>query len=142
MSDNFTDPFDLLLNQLANVLVRTSSSAGGYGGTATFTAVATGVPCRVATDNVPTDVEFLAKSKEGIAYKKVFMRPWFDSDGNPLSHDHWLQIDVNGNTDMYDIFQIHDPGGVGHHLEVECRLILDSPAAPPGTNLVAYWGKF
>jgi hypothetical protein len=123
MSDNFTDPFDLLLNQVATVMTRTASSAGGYGGTASFTTVGTGVPCAVHEDSVPTDKEFLAKSKEGIAYKKVFLRPWFDTDNNPLTHDHWFQITVNGNTNNYDIFQIHDPGGIGHHLEVECRVI-------------------
>lgn len=123
MSDNFTDPFDLLLIARAAVMLRVASSAGGYGGTASFTTLATGVPCRVAEDSVPTDKEFLAKSKEGIAYKKVFLRPWFDSDNNPLNHDHWFQITVNGNTNMYDIFSIHDPGGMGHHLEVECRVV-------------------
>jgi hypothetical protein len=125
MSDNFTDPFDSLLNQLATVMVRDVSGADGYGqANPTFSTIATGVPCAVDIDKVPSDKEFLAKSKEAIEYKMVFMRPWFDGSGNPLSHDHWLQITVNGNTNMYDIFQIHDPGGLGHHLEVECRLLI------------------
>ena len=125
MSDNFSDPFDLLLNNVATIMTRSTAGGDGYGqNSPNFTPVATNVPCRVDTDLVPKDKEFLAKSKEAIAYKVVLMRPWFDGSGNPLTHDHWFQITVGGNTNMYDIYQIHDPGGIGHHLEVECRLIL------------------
>ena len=118
-----TDPFDLLMNQVATVMTRTTSAPGGYGGTASFTNLTPTWACRVAEDSVPTDKEFLAKSKEGIAYKKVFGRLYLDSNGNPLNHNHWLQITMDGTTKNYDIFQIHDPGGMGHHLEVECRVV-------------------
>jgi hypothetical protein len=117
------DPFDLQMNQVATVMTRVASTAGGYGGTASFTNLTPTWPCRVAEDSLPSDKEFLAKSKEGIAYKKVFGRLYVDSNGNPLNHDHWLQITMDGTTKNYDIFQIHDPGGMGHHLEVECRVV-------------------
>lgn len=119
------DPFDSLLNQLASVLVRDVSGSDAYGqANPSFTTVATGIPCRVSTLSVGTDREYLAKSKEDIAFKKVYMRPWFDGGGKPLTHDHWLEIVVNGNDNMYDIFEIRDPGGMGHHLEVLCRLVI------------------
>jgi hypothetical protein len=139
MSDNFTDPFDSLLNQTASVMVRDVSGADGYGqANPAFTTVATGVPCRISTAAVPSDKEFLAKFKMDIAYKKVLLRPWFldpAPDGSyvpnhvvgattyntePLTHDHWFQIDGQN----FDIFELHNPGGMNHHLEAWCRLIL------------------
>lgn len=173
------DPFDSLLNQLASVLTRDTATGDAYGlSDPAFTTIATGVPCRVSSGSVGIDKELMAGSKEDIAFKKVFMRPWFDGSGNPLTHDHWLLITVSskaptpdfpniegtrdgaspgyflnieglpddpvpipgnflniegspddpaliqpGVTNMYDIFEVRDPGGMGHHLEVVCRLV-------------------
>lgn len=132
-------PFDLLLNKLAAVMTRDVSGGDGYGqADPSFATVATGVPCRISTASVSSDMEFRAKSKEDIAFKKVFLRPWFldpSVDGSyapnhvvngvtyntqPLTHGHWLQIDG----DMYDIYELHNPGGLDHHLEVLCRMVL------------------
>lgn len=124
MSVAVTDPFDLLLIDTAQVMTRTSSSPGGYGGTQSFNAVGTPVPCRVSTGAAGVGKEFRAKAKEDIYFRRVFMRPWYDPDENPLNHDHWLQVtDKDGNQTMYDIFDILNPGGLNHHLEVWCRIL-------------------
>jgi len=133
------DVFDAQLDKLANVLTRSTAGGDKYGlADPSYTTVATAVPCHLSTGSVGTDKELLAKAKEAIAYKKVFLRPWFldpAPDGSyapnhaigatsyntkPLTHDHWFQIDGV----MYDIFQIHNPAGKDHHLEVWCRLVL------------------
>ena len=119
MATAILDPFDRLLNATAQVMTRTASSAGGYGGTQTFTAVGTPVPCRVSTGAAGVGKEMRAKSKEDINFRRVFMRSWYDPSNNPLNHDHWLQI---GGV-MYDIFDILNPGGMNHHLEVWCRVL-------------------
>jgi hypothetical protein len=125
----FTDPFDALLISTADVLTRDASPAGSSGDAyglsdPAFTTVDTGVPCRVSSNPVGTDKEMMARMKEDIAYKKVFMRPWYDPNNrNPLSHDHWLRIYGYDTSSLYDIFEIRDPGGMGHHLEIDCRLV-------------------
>jgi len=119
VSTAVTDPFDLLLIDTAQVMTRTASSAGGYGGTQSFTPVGAPVKCRVSTGAAGVGKEFRAKSKEDIYFRRVFMRPWCDPSSKPLTHDHWLQIDGV----MYDIFDILNPGGMNHHLEVWCRIL-------------------
>ena len=133
------DPFDQLLNLIASVLVRDLAGTGdAYGkNSPTFTTIATGIPCALGLLSVGTDREFLAKSKEGVAFRKVLLRPWFQDqspDGSrvpywvyqtvtyntqPLSHLHWLLI----NGENYDIFEVRNPGGRNHHVEALCRLI-------------------
>ena len=133
------DPFDLSLNSGSSVLARDLTGTGnGYGqNNPTFSTLATGVACRVGILSVGTDRESLAKSKEDIAYRKVFLRPWYQDaapDGSylpnhvvgattyntePLTHDHWLQI----NGEMYDIFELRNPSGLNHHLEALCRIV-------------------
>jgi len=134
------DPFDALLNQVAAILSRDAPGSGDkYGqNSPVFATIASGVKCRYATlSQVPTDEEFLAKSKEAIAFRKVYLRPWFadaSPDGSyqpnhvyesttyntePLTHDNWLQI----NGENYDIFELRNPGGLYHHFECLCRVI-------------------
>ncbi len=120
MATVITDPFDLLLIETAQVMTRNASSAGGYGGTQSFTAVGTPVPCRVSTGSAGIGKEMRAKSKEDIYFRRVFMRPWYDPSNNPLNHDHW-RLQIAGV--MYDIFDILNPGGMNHHLEVSCRVL-------------------
>lgn len=128
------------MNQTANVMVRDLAGTGNaYGqNNPAFSQVASGWPCRVSILGVPVDLEFRAKDKLGIAFRKVLMRPWFldqSPDGSyvpnhvyqsltyntePLTNSHWLQIA----TQMYDIFEMRNPGGLNHHLEISCRVIL------------------
>lgn len=134
-----TDAFDLYLNKFATVLTRSTQGGDGYGqADPTFTPVDVGVPCRVSVAMAGTDIELRAKSKEDIAFRKVYIRPWFldaSPDGSyvpnhavggvtyntqPLTHDHWLQID----SQMYDIAEEpRNPGGLNHHLELVCRIV-------------------
>jgi hypothetical protein len=133
------DPFDQQLQYVASVLVRDLSGTGdAYGkNSPTFSTIATGVKCAVIFQSVPADREFLAKSKEGIAFRKVLLRPWYvdaSPDGSwvpqhvyngttyntkPLSHAHWLLI----NSENYDIYEVRNPGWQNHHFEALCRLI-------------------
>ena len=147
-----TDVFDALLNTTADILVRDTSSGDKRGmSSPAFTTVATGILCRVAEGKeVPRGKEELARSKIAIAYREVFMRPWFldpSPDGSyipfwvhsgttynkqPLTHDHWLLIPSatvrNSNNqatpgENYDIFDIDNPGLANHHLEIWSRLV-------------------
>lgn len=107
-----TDVFDTLLNTTADILTRDTSAGDSRGmSSPAFTVVAMGIPCRVAEGKgTPRGKEERAKSKLAIAYREVFMRPWFldpSPDGayipnwvvsgttyntQPLTHDHWLRI--------------------------------------------------
>jgi hypothetical protein len=133
------DPFDSLLNATLAVLERDLAGSGNaYGlNNPSFTTLFEGWPCRVATMAVPPDREFLAKSKEHIAFRKVFLRPWFadqSPDGSyqpnhvigattyntePLTSDNWLLIAGEN----YNIFELRNPGLLFHHLEASCRVI-------------------
>jgi len=106
------DPFDSMLNTTLDILTRDTAPGDKRGiSDPSFTVIAMGVPCRVAEGKgVPAGKELLAKSKLAIAYRKIFMRPWFadpSPDGSytpnwtvggnlfntqPLTHDHWLRI--------------------------------------------------
>jgi hypothetical protein len=106
------DPFDALLNMTLDILIRNTSPGDSRGmSSPVFTVIALGVPCRVAQGKgVPRGKEDFAKSKLAIAYREVFMRPWFadpSPDGSyipnwlvsgntfntqPLTHYHWLRI--------------------------------------------------
>lgn len=132
------DPFDLMLNKVGVIKERTTSGYGGYGGTPSLSTVGATAKCRYATlASVPTDIEFRSKSKEAIAFRKVFLRPWFvdqSPDGSyepshvigpdtyntqPLRPTHWLLIE----NEMYDIYELRNPGGLYHHFEACCRVI-------------------
>jgi hypothetical protein len=104
--------FDTLLNTTLDILTRDTSAGDSRGmSNPAFTVVAMGVPCRIAEGKgIPRGKELLAKSKLAIAYRQVFMRPWFadpSPDGSyipnwtvsgnvfntqPLTHFHWLRI--------------------------------------------------
>lgn len=136
------DPFDQLIaaaDTVANILARDLAGSGNaYGvNNPSFTTLFTGWPCRVGILSVPADKEFLAKSKEHIAFRKVLMRPWFQDqspDGSyqpdhvynsvtyntePLTSDNWLQI----NGENYNIFELRNPSLLFHHFEALCRVI-------------------
>lgn len=136
------DPFDQLLAAAETTLAVMARDLTGTGNkyglnSPSFTSLALGVACRVAILNVPSDREFLAKSKEHIAFRKVFLRPWFQDpspDGSyqpehvyesvtyntkPLTSDHWFQI----NGEMYNIFELRNPSLLFHHFEASCRVI-------------------
>jgi hypothetical protein len=133
------DPFDQMLNAVATVMQRDLAGTGDkYGkNSPTFSTVGAPLPCRVGILSVGTDRELLAKSKEDIAFRKVLLRPWFvdqSPDGShqpnhtvggttyntqPLTHNHWFQI----NGEMYDIFELRNPGLLFHHFEALCRVI-------------------
>lgn len=148
-----TDSFDALLTTTADVLTCDTSSGDRRGlSDPSFTTIATGVPCRVAMGkSVTRGKEDRAKSNVAVAYREVFMRPWFldpSPDGSfvpytaigrvtyntePLTHAHWLLIPsstaVNSKGEavpgeQYDIFEIDNPGLAHHHLEVSCELVL------------------
>jgi hypothetical protein len=114
-----TEAFDLELNKTADVLMR-PSGGDTYGAQSNnLVKVGTAVPCRVSLGKGrPHEAKTPLKSAKN--YREVFMRPFVDANGNALSHKNWLQIEGL----FYDILQVDDPGGLGHHLEVWCELIL------------------
>jgi len=147
-----TDAFDGLLNATADVLIRDTSSGDKRGmSSPAFTTLTSGIACRVAEGTaIPRGKELLTRSKLAIAYRQVFMRPWFQDqspDGSyipyavvsgvtyntkPLTHDHWLLIPsastLNSRSqatpgEMLDIFDIDNPGLAHHHLEVWARIV-------------------
>ncbi len=147
------DPFDALLTSTADVMTRNTSPGDKRGiSDPAFTTVATGIRCRVAANKIaPKGKEDRAKMKLSIAYREVFLRPWFldpSPDGSyipytvvggityntqPLTHNHWLlipsstSVNVNGDAipgEQYDITEIDNPGLMHHHLEVACELVL------------------
>jgi hypothetical protein len=147
-----SDVFDALLNTTADILTRDTSAGDKRGiSSPAYTTVATGILCRVAEGKeVPRGKEELAKAKVAIAYREVFMRPWFldpSPDGSyipnwvssgvtyntkPLTHNHWMLIPSatvkNSNNqatpgEYYDIFDIDNPGQANHHIEVWSRLV-------------------
>jgi hypothetical protein len=147
------DPFDVGLTTTADILSRDISIGDKRGlSDPAFTTIATGWPCRVASGkSAPKGKEDRAKMKLAIAYREVFMRPWFldpSPDGSfvpytalsgttyntqSLSHYHWLLIPsstaLNLNNEpvpgeLYDISEIDNPGLAHHHLEVSCELVL------------------
>jgi hypothetical protein len=148
-----SDVFDAMLNTTADIMTRDTSAGDARGmSNPAFTTIATGIAVRVAEGNeVPRGKELLAKAKIAVAYREVFMRPWYldqSPDGSsfpfwvsggttyntmPLTHDHWMLIPSatakNANNQatpgaMYDIFDIDDPGKTHHHLEIWSRLVL------------------
>ena len=147
------DPFDALLTATADILIRNGAVGDKRGiSDPTFITIDTGIPCRVAPNKVaPKGKEDRGKAKLAIAYREVYLRPWFvdpSPDGSyvpytvvasvtyntqPLTHDHWLLIPsstaVNSNGEpipgeYYDIEEIDNPGLAHHHLEVMCELVL------------------
>lgn len=147
------DDFDAFLISTMDILQR-DTAAGDKRGIAPpdFSAIATGIKCRVAMGKVtPKGTEQRAKSKLALAYREVYMRPWFadpSPDGSffpfatvggttyntePLTHDHFLLIPsstaLNANNqpvpgELYDITDIDNPGLQHHHLEVACQVIV------------------
>ncbi len=156
MSASAFDPFDLLLTMSVDVLSR-DTAAGDKRGLSdpSFTTIGTNWPCRISGSMklVGIGKEQRAKSKEAIAFREVFMRPWYadqSPDGSfqpyavdsgttyntqPLTHDHWLLspssaiLNANGEPtpgqefDIFEIDPLFNQDGSLHHLEVWCRLI-------------------
>jgi hypothetical protein len=147
------DPFDAFLISTMDILERDTSAGDKLGmSSPAFNTVASGIACRVGMGKVaPKGKEERAKSKLAMAYREVYLRPWFSDpspDGSffpytvvsgvtyntkPLTHDHFLQIpsasSVNANNEpvpgeLYDIDEINNPGLAHHHLEVSCQVIL------------------
>jgi hypothetical protein len=147
------DVFDALLNTTADIITRDTSAGDSRGmSNPAYTTLATGVLCRATEGKgVPKGKELLSRSKLALAYREVFMRPFFfdaSPDGSyipywvhngttyntsPLTHEHWLLIPsttvLNANNqatpgEYLDIFDIDNPGEANHHLEVWCRVIL------------------
>jgi len=147
------DPFDAELNTTADILTRSGAIGDKRGASdPTFFTIATAIPCRVAPNKVASKgKEDRAKVKLALAYREVFMRPWFrdpSPDGSyfpfavvngityntqPLTHNHWLLIpsatSINSNGEAvpgeyYDIQEIDNPGLMYHHLEIACELVL------------------
>lgn len=147
------DPFDALLTSTLDILER-DTSAGDKRGISdpTFNTVATGIPCRVAMTKVTArGKEERAKSKLAVAYRDIYIRPWFadlSPDGSfipytvvsgvtyntqPLTHNHFFLVPsstaVNSNNEpipgeLYDITEIDNPGLQHHHLEVCCHVVI------------------
>lgn len=146
------DPFDALLTSTADVLTRDSSAADKRGiSSPSFTTIATAIACRVGVGKAaPRGKEERSKTTIAIAYRVVYMRPWFldpSPDGSyvpyavvggityntmPLTHNHWLLIPsstaVNSNNEPvpgeeYDIQEIDNPGLAHHHIEVACEIV-------------------
>jgi len=84
--------------------------------------------------------ELESEAAFGIQTHTFFMRPQFvDDDQRPLDIHHWLQLNRVGLFDgteriiidppdaeqgqLYNIVNIKDPGMLGHHLEVQTKLI-------------------
>lgn len=151
--DGQQDPFDTLLTTTCDVLTRNTTGDDKRGmASPAFATVGTAVPCRVSMNHgVPRGQEELAKTKLALAYRKVFLRPWFadaSPDGSyipfwvyegttyntkPLTHDNWLLVPsqsvLNSNEQAttgvyYDIYEIDNPGGANHHLEAWCRVVI------------------
>jgi hypothetical protein len=147
------DPFDAFLISTLDILQRENAPGDKRGiSSPTLTPVASALPCRVAMGKVASKgKEERAKAKLALAYREVYLRPWFaDSspDGSffpytvvsgityntqPLTHNHFFLIpsasSVNVNNEpvpgeLYDIDEINNPGLAHHHLEVSCQVIL------------------
>jgi hypothetical protein len=147
------DPFDALLTSTLDVLERDTTTGDKRGmSSPAFNTIASNIPCRVAMGQVaPAGKEDRAKMKIALAYRKVYIRPWFadpSPDGTyvpfyvyngvtyntqPLTHDHFFLIPsasaVNSNNqpipgEYYDVTDIDNPGLVHHHLEVACQVII------------------
>ena len=124
------DPFDALLISSATVLVRDANvTADAYGtSNPAFTNATPGTnnvnptPCRVSLGKGRAK-EFKDTKKVAVNYREIFMRPWYDSNGGLIGPHHWLQVTgPDGTNVMYQIFQVDNPGGMGHHLELWCQL--------------------
>jgi hypothetical protein len=148
------DPFDAFLISTMDILESDTSSPGDKRGISSpaLNTLASGIPCRVAMGKVNTKgKEERAKAKLAMAYREVYLRPWFadpSPDGSffpytvvsgityntqPLTHNHFLKIpsesSVNLNNqpvpgELYDIDEINNPGLAHHHLEVSCQVII------------------
>lgn len=116
-----SDAFDDMLTDQCDVFVRSTSGGDKYGvANAAFIQVnASPVPCYASLGKGRAK-EWKQDLKIAKNYKCVFMRPFVDTNGKALSHEHWLKI----NGQMYDVFQIDDPGLLGDHLEVWCELVI------------------
>jgi hypothetical protein len=116
-----TDAFDDTLDSLADVLTKETGTADDYGvSTHNFVTISSGVPCRVSLGRGRAR-EDKSDKKTALNYREVFMRPYFDPQGNKLSHNNWLRI----NNQLYDVYQVDNPGEQNHHFEVWCTLVLE-----------------
>jgi hypothetical protein len=147
------DAFDYELTSTLDILQRDTATGDKRGmSDPTFATVASNIACRVAMGQVaPKGHEDRAKSKLAMAYREVYIRPWFadaSPDGSyipftvvggvtyntqPLTHNHFFLIPsaaaLNSNNqpipgELYDITEIDNPGLEHHHLEVQCQIIV------------------
>ena len=115
------DPFDSLLNAVCDIL-ENQSTQDSYGHrpeqVQNFTVIAT-VACRVSTDAPGRPHEYLVEKESSVDFARVFMRVPTLPGGVNLDTHHWLRI----GSDFFNIFNILDPGLLGHHLEVVCKIV-------------------
>lgn len=125
-----SEPFDDLLISSATILIRDASATADAYGTSdpSFTSATPGVgyvnpaACRVSLGKGRAK-QFKDEKKVALNYRSIFMRPWYDAAGKPLSSNNWLRITgVDGTNILYQVFQVDNPGGMGHHFEVFCTL--------------------
>jgi hypothetical protein len=113
------DAFDATLNKVASIQAHVAGSDDYGSQGSTLVTLATGVPVRVSLGRGRAH-EFKADKQFALNYREVFMRPWYDSNGNLLSRLNWLLIDG----ELYNVYQVDNPGGLNHHLEVWCTLVI------------------
>lgn len=113
------DPFDQLLNATAQVLRKTDQTSDGRGVQVQDMAVIQeGVPCRVSTQAKGRPKEDKVGKKAAYEYRTIYMRPYAGA-GAPLTRHDWLRTtDELGFVHTYDINNISDPSGAGHHFEI------------------------
>lgn len=122
------DAFDALLTDTATVLYASGSyDARGINPNLEVVSLAP-VPCRVSL-GLGRAKEWFADKKGARNYREVFMRPFTDKNGRPLSIHHWLQITSqrDGSAQKYEIIQVDPPSALGpavHHLQVWCQIFI------------------
>lgn len=147
------DPFDAMLTSTLDILERDTAPGDELGiSDPTFATIATGIPCRIAQGKgVERGKESRSKTTTAIAYREVYMRPWY-RDPAPngsyvpftvlsgvtyntqgLTHNHWFLVpssaSLNSNHEavpgeQYDILEIKNPGLASQYLEVSCEVVL------------------
>jgi head-tail adaptor len=120
MATPLANSFDKALLHLVDIMKRDGSTADDYGvSKPDLVPVALAVPARVCIGKGRTK-EFMAEKKSAENWRTIYMRPWVDGAGKPLTTHHWIRF----NNQLFDIKQVDDPSGKGHHLEVLCLLTI------------------
>ncbi len=83
-----------------------------------FVVIAT-VPCYVSTDAPGRPHEYVVEKESSVDWTRVFMRPPALPGGEPLTPHHWLRIE----NELYNVFNILNPGLLDHHYEVVCKVV-------------------